>query len=57
MPSQFPRLSGQHAEYTATQLRNFRSGVRNNNAAMTGVAARMNDKEIAAVSDYIAGLR
>ena len=57
IPSQFPRLGGQHAEYTATQLRTFRSGERANNAVMMGVASRMNDKEIAAVSDYIAGLR
>lgn len=57
IPSQYPRLSGQHAEYTATQLNAFRSGARNNNAQMTGVAAKMNDLEIKAVSDYIAGLR
>ncbi len=57
LPVQYPRLSGQHAEYTATQLNAFRSGARANNAAMTGVAAKLNDREIQAVSDYIAGLR
>ena len=57
IPSQYPRLSGQHAEYTETQLRHFRDGTRRNNAQMTGVAAKMNDREIKAVSDYIAGLR
>jgi cytochrome c553 len=57
IPSQYPRLSGQHAEYTASQLNAFRSGARHNNAQMTGVAAKMNDLEIKAVSDYIAGLR
>lgn len=57
IPSQYPRLSGQHAEYTALQLKNFRDGVRANNGVMTGVAAKMNDREIKAVSDYIAGLR
>lgn len=57
IPSQYPRLSGQHAEYTAAQLNAFRSGARKNNAQMTGVAAKMNDREIKAVSDYIAGLR
>jgi cytochrome c553 len=57
LPIQYPRLAGQHAEYTATQLRAFRSGARANNATMTVVAAKLNDKEIAAVSDYIAGLR
>ena len=57
IPSQYPRLSGQHADYTSAQLNAFRSGTRVNNAQMTGVAAKMNDKEIKAVSDYIAGLR
>jgi cytochrome c553 len=57
IPAQYPRLSGQHAEYTATQLGAFRDGVRKNNGQMAGVAAKMNDREIKAVSDYIAGLR
>ena len=57
IPAQYPRLSGQHAEYTATQLTAFRDGVRLNNAVMSGVAAKLNDREIKAVSDYIAGLR
>lgn len=57
IPAQYPRLAGQHAEYTASQLNAFRSGVRHNSAQMTGVAAKMNDREIKAVSDYIAGLR
>jgi cytochrome c553 len=57
IPSQYPRLSGQHADYTVTQLTSFRDGIRKNNAQMTGVAAKLNDREIKAVSDYIAGLR
>jgi cytochrome c553 len=57
LPVQYPRLSGQHAEYTATQLTSFRDGVRKNNLQMMQVAAKMNDREIKAVSDYIAGLR
>ncbi len=57
IPAQYPRLSGQHADYTATQLVAFRDGVRKNSAQMSGVAAKMNDREIKAVSDYIAGLR
>jgi cytochrome c553 len=57
IPAQYPRLSGQHATYTAAQLTAFRDGVRKNSAQMTGVAAKMNDREIKAVSDYIAGLR
>lgn len=57
IPSQYPRLSGQHADYTEAQLVAFRSGERANSAQMTGVAAKMNDREVKAVSDYIAGLR
>jgi cytochrome c553 len=57
MPAQYPRLSGQHAEYTASQLTGFRDGVRKNNLQMTQVSAKLNDREIKAVSDYIAGLR
>ena len=57
IPAQYPRLAGQHGDYTEAQLLAFRSGLRKNSAQMTGVAAKMNDTEIKAVSDYIAGLR
>lgn len=57
IPAQYPRMSGQHADYTQAQLIAFRSGLRANNVQMTGIAAKMNDAEIAAVSDYVAGLR
>ncbi len=56
IPIQYPRLGGQHAEYIAAQLTAFRDGVRLNNVPMSGVAAKLNDREIKAVSDYIAGL-
>ena len=57
IPAQYPRLSGQHADYTAAQLTSFRDGIRKNNLQMTQVSAKLNDREIKAVSDYIAGLR
>jgi cytochrome c553 len=57
IPAQYPRMAGQHADYTEAQLIAFRSGARMNSAQMTGVAAKLNDKEIKAVSDYIAGLQ
>ena len=57
IPSQYPRMAGQHADYTEAQLIAFRGGARKNSAQMTGVAAKMNDREIKAVSDYITGLR
>jgi cytochrome c553 len=59
MPSQYPRLAGQYAEYIASQLKAFKEGVRANdpNGMMRGVAARMSEREIRAVSEYAAGLR
>ncbi|MFT7721516.1 MAG: c-type cytochrome [Roseateles sp.] len=57
IPAQYPRLGGQHGDYVEAQMVAFRSGARTNSAPMTAVAAKMNDKEIKAVSDYIAGLR
>ena len=59
IPAQFPRIGGQFAEYTETQLKGFREGARANdpNKMMQMVAIKMTDAEIKAVSDYIAGLR
>lgn len=56
IPAQYPRLSGQHADYSAAQLTAFRDGVRGNSVQMKEIAAKLNDREIKAVSDYIAGL-
>lgn len=69
IPAQYPRLAGQHAEYIVAQLNAFRAASfataatntatppRKNSPQMMDVAARLSDKEIAAVADYIAGLR
>ena len=57
IPSQYPRLSGQHADYAVAQLVTFRDGGRKNSPQMAQVAAKMNDREIKAVADYVAGLR
>ena len=59
IPSQYPRLAGQHPEYVATQLKAFRAGERANdvNNIMRAVAARLTDKEIASVAEYLTGLR
>ncbi len=55
--AKFPRISGQHAQYIDQTLKYFRDGARKNdpNAMMRGVAARMTDQEIAAVSQYLQG--
>jgi cytochrome c553 len=59
VPAQYPRLAGQYAEYIAAQLTAFREGRRANdpNGMMRGVTARMNDRQIRAVAEYVAGLR
>jgi cytochrome c553 len=57
IPAQYPRIAGQHGDYAVAQLVAFRDGGRKNSVQMSGVAAKMNDREIKAVSDYIAGLR
>lgn len=57
LPAQFPRLSGQHADYTKAQLTAFRQGERTNAPMMASISANLSDKEIDALADYIAGLR
>ena len=67
MPAQYPRIAGQFPEYVEAQLKAFRlaandprgAGARANdpNGMMRGVVARLTDREIQAVSDYVAGLR
>lgn len=57
IPSQFPRLAGQHAEYVYAQLVNFQNGTRKNSPQMADIASRLSDHEMKAVADYIAGLR
>ena len=57
IPPRFPRVSGQHASYTETQLLAFKSGARSNDSTiMTSMAFKMSEAEIRAVSQYMAGL-
>jgi cytochrome c553 len=57
LPIQYPRLAGQHQDYTVAQLVNFRTGGRKNSAPMSTLAKRLSDDEMKAVADYIAGLK
>ena len=57
IPAQFPRLAGQHQDYTTAQLEAFKSGARANSPQMTTLSQRMSTAEMRAVADYIAGLR
>ena len=64
-PAGFPALAGQHAEYIASQLKMYRKayeyegGRRNDGAAkiMRTIAFGLSDREIEAVSSYVAGLK
>ena len=59
IPTQFPRVAGQHAQYTSDQIKAFRIGSRANdpNRMMRTIATKLTDREIDAVSQYIQGLR
>jgi cytochrome c553 len=57
IPKQFPRMAGQHADYSLQQLRTLRTGERANAPMMMTIAAKMTDAEMQAVADYMQGLR
>jgi cytochrome c553 len=59
IPAQYPRLASQHADYVATQLKAFRAGERANDPGqmMRSTAGKLSDKDIAALAEYISGLR
>lgn len=56
----YPMLSGQHAEYTAKQLRDYTAETRTSDGkteVMRDISARLNKEDIAAISSYIQGLK
>ena len=65
IPTIFPRLAGQYAEYTYAQLKSFKAGERGadpggkdvHGRIMTSIAQKMTDAQMRAVADYAAGLR
>jgi cytochrome c553 len=65
IPKSFPRVGGQHADYTYAQLQAFKLGQRGNdkdgkdvNGRIMGtIASRLSDAQMKAVADYMAGLR
>lgn len=65
VPSNFPRLSGQHADYTYAQLKAFKAGERGNDKGgvdvngkiMRDIAMRLDDTQMKALADFSAGLR
>ncbi|HEX6736469.1 MAG TPA: cytochrome c [Azonexus sp.] len=58
MPN-YPKIAGQNAAYTEQQMKDIKSGARNNGqtAAMKGVMHLVNDEEIKAISEFLAKLK
>ncbi len=59
--AQYPRVSGQHADYTVSRLKRYRDGNTNGDqdaysTQMVLVAENLGDHEIEAVSSYLEGL-
>lgn len=54
----FPRLSGQNAEYIVEELEDYKKGSRTNdvNGIMRDIAKRMDKEDMEAVASYIQGL-
>jgi len=58
MPN-YPKIAGQNAAYTEQQMKDIKSGARNNGqtAAMKGVMHLVNDEEIKAISIFLSKLK
>jgi cytochrome c553 len=58
-PAGYPAIGGQHANYSAAQLKAYRAGQRSSDAnqMMRNTAVRLTDAEIDAVASYIQGLQ
>lgn len=56
IPTQYPRLAGQYAELSLGWLKAYASGERPH-AVMSPVASRLSERDMQALSDYIAGMR
>ena len=56
VPGQFPRISGQHATYTASTLKSYKNGSRANNNQMMVISSRLTEGQINALAEYLAGL-
>jgi cytochrome c553 len=51
---EWPKLAGQHAKYTAKQIRDFKAGVTRNNALMAPMIAGLSDQDIEDIAAYYA---
>ncbi len=56
----YPALQGQHATYTAKQLRDYAAEIRTSDGKtriMRDIAARLSEEDIVAVASYVQGLK
>jgi len=56
IPSQYPRLAGQHPDLTMGWLKAYATGARPHQV-MSAVAVKLSENDMKAVSEYAAGLR
>ena len=58
MPN-YPKLAGQNAAYAEQQMKDIKSGARNNaqTAAMKGVMHLVSDAEMKAIADYLSKVK
>lgn len=54
----YAKLAGQSKEYLVQQMKDIKSGARNNGQSivMKGIMAAVSDEEITALSEYLSGL-
>jgi cytochrome c553 len=53
---EWPNLAGQHANYIAKQLKEFKAGTERNNATMSGMVAALNEQDMADLGAYFSSL-
>ncbi len=55
----YPKLAGQNEAYLLNQMKDIKSGTRNNgqSAAMKGVMGMVNEAEMAEIAKWLAGLK
>jgi len=58
MPT-YPRIAGQNKDYAINQMKDIKSGARNNGqtAAMKGVMHLVSDEEIAIIGEWLSTLK
>lgn len=55
----YPKLNGQNKEYLVAQMKDIKSGKRNNgmSAAMKAMVANVSDDEMAKIAEYLASVK